>query len=47
MVRLSLDDNSEVGGNVRGGYVRWNLFIDATLSAGGHTWARDGQLTVP
>lgn len=47
VVRLSLGDNSEVGGNVRGGYVRWNLFTDATLTAGGQVWVRDGQLTVP
>lgn len=47
VVRLSLGDNSEVGGNVKGGYVRWNLFIDATLTAGGQTWVRDGQLTIP
>jgi leucyl aminopeptidase (aminopeptidase T) len=47
VVRLSLGDNSEVGGNVRGGYVRWNLFTDATLTAGGQVWVRDGKLTVP
>jgi hypothetical protein len=47
VVRLSLGDNSEVGGNVRGGYVRWNLFTDATLTAGGQVWVRDGQLIVP
>ena len=47
MVRLSLGDNSEVGGKVTGGYVRWNLFLDATLTAGGQTWVRDGQLTIP
>jgi hypothetical protein len=47
VVRLSLGDNSEVGGKVTGGYVRWNLFIDATVTAGGQTWVRDGQLTVP
>lgn len=47
VVRLSLGDNSELGGNVTGGYVRWNLFTDATLTAGGQTWVRDGKLTVP
>ena len=47
VVRLSLGDNSEVGGNVTGGYVRWNLFTDATLTAGGQVWVRDGKLTVP
>lgn len=47
VVRLSLGDNSEVGGNVTGGYVRWNLFTDATLTAGGQVWVRDGKLMVP
>jgi hypothetical protein len=47
VVRLSLGDNTEVGGNVTGGYVRWNLFTDATLTAGGQVWVRDGKLTVP
>lgn len=47
VVRLSLGDNSEVGGKVTGGYVRWNLFTDATLTAGGQVWVRDGKLTVP
>jgi Thermophilic metalloprotease (M29) len=47
VVRLSLGDNSELGGNVKGGYVRWNLFTDATLTVGGQVWVRDGKLTVP
>jgi hypothetical protein len=47
VVRLSLGDNSELGGNVKGDYVRWNLFTDTTLSAGGRVWVRDGKLTVP
>jgi hypothetical protein len=47
IVRLSLGDNSELGGKVTGGYVRWNLFTDATLTVGGQTWVRDGKLTVP
>jgi len=45
VVRLSLGDNSELGGNVKGGYVRWNLFTDATVTAGNHVWVRDGKLT--
>jgi aminopeptidase len=28
VVRLSLGDNSELGGSVGGGYVRWNFFTD-------------------
>jgi hypothetical protein len=47
VLRLSLGDNSELGGQVTGGYVRWNLFTDATVTAGGQVWVRDGVLTVP
>jgi Thermophilic metalloprotease (M29) len=47
VLRLSLGDSSELGGNVRGDYVRWNLFTDATVTAGGSVWVRDGKLTVP
>jgi hypothetical protein len=45
VVRLSLGDNSELGGTVKGEYVRWNLFTDATVTAGGHVWVRGGKLT--
>lgn len=31
IVRLSLGDNEELGGNVRGGFVRWLFFPDATV----------------
>jgi len=47
VVRLSLGDNTELGGNVGGGYVRWNFFVDATVTVGGETWVRDGRLVVP
>jgi leucyl aminopeptidase (aminopeptidase T) len=47
VVRLSLGDNSELGGEVGGGYVRWNFFTDLTVSAGGRTWVSGGRLTVP
>ena len=43
VVRLSLGDNSELGGTVSGGYVRWNFFTDATVSVGGNVWVEDGQ----
>jgi hypothetical protein len=33
-VRLSLGDNSELGGKVTGGYVRWNFFTDPTVTVG-------------
>ena len=44
VVRLSLGDNSELGGNVTGGYVRWNFFVDTTLTVDGEVWVRDGTL---
>jgi leucyl aminopeptidase (aminopeptidase T) len=34
VVRLSLGDNSELGGHVGGGYVRWNFFTDLTVTIG-------------
>jgi hypothetical protein len=47
VVRLSLGDNSELGGNVTGGYVRWNFFVDATVTVGSDVWVRDGRLQTP
>ena len=47
VVRLSLGDNSELGGNVTGGYVRWNFFVDATVTVGRDVWVRDGKLLDP
>ena len=44
VVRLSLGDNTELGGAVGGGYVRWNFFTDATVAVGGEVWVRDGVL---
>jgi leucyl aminopeptidase (aminopeptidase T) len=44
VVRLSLGDNTELGGVVSGGYVRWNFFTDTTVSVDGEVWVRDGQL---
>lgn len=44
VVRLSLGDNSELGGKVTGGYVRWNLFTDATVMVGNETWVKEGKL---
>lgn len=43
IVRLSLGDNSELGGNVKGPYVRWNFFTDATLTVGDSTWIQYGN----
>ncbi len=44
VVRLSLGDNSELGGEVTGGYVRWNFFTDTTVTVGGEAWVRDGRM---
>jgi hypothetical protein len=45
VVRLSLGDNTELGGTVRGGGVRWFFFADATVTAGGATLVEGGRLT--
>jgi len=44
VIRLSLGDNSELGGTVRAAYVRWNFFTDATVTVGSDVWVRSGQL---
>lgn len=44
VVRLSLGDNSELGGTVSGGYVRWNFFTDLTVTVGDTVWVRNGKL---
>jgi len=47
VVRLSLGDNTELGGAVGGGYVRWNFFTDTTVTVGSTVWVRDGRIVVP
>jgi aminopeptidase len=47
VVRLSLGDNSELGGKVTGGYVRWNFFTDLTVSVGSKIWVQDGRMVQP
>ena len=44
VVRLSLGDNQEVGGAVRGGGVRWLFFPDTTVTVGGTTLVKHGKL---
>ena len=44
VVRLSLGDNTELGGTVAGGYVRWNFFVDATVTVDGENWVEGGRL---
>lgn len=46
VVRLSLGDNSELGGAVTGGYVRWNFFTDLTVTVGSTTWVRGGRIAL-
>jgi hypothetical protein len=43
VVRLSLGDNTELGGSVGGGYVRWNFFTDATVTVDGEVWVEGGR----
>lgn len=44
MVRLSLGDNAELGGTVRGGGVAWFFFPDATVRVGDKTLVKNGEL---
>ena len=44
MVRLSLGDNEEIGGAVRGEWRRWFFFPDATVEAGGRELVKEGSL---
>ncbi len=44
VVRLSLGDNTEVGGAVRGGASRWLFFDDTTITVGTTTLVKDGKL---
>jgi hypothetical protein len=44
VVRLSLGDNNELGGSVRGGGIRWLFFPDATVVASGEPLVDGGRL---
>ena len=46
VVRLSLGDDTELGGTTGGGYVRWNFFTDATVTFRDEVWVRDGRMVV-
>jgi hypothetical protein len=46
VVRLSLGDNEELGGNVRGGFVRWFFLPDATVHVDFRYLVRDGKLVL-
>ena len=41
---MSFGDNSELGGSVRGGGVRWLFFPDATVLVGGEPLVDRGRL---
>jgi hypothetical protein len=47
VVRLSLGDNFEVGGAVRGGGVRWMFFPDTTVRVGNTVIVANGKLVPP
>jgi hypothetical protein len=44
VVRLSLGDNTELGGKVQGGASRWLFFPDATVTVGSTVLVKDGRL---
>lgn len=44
VVRLSLGNNLELGGNVGGNYVRWNFFTDADVFLDDVQWVKAGIL---
>ncbi len=46
VVRLSLGDDTELGGTTGGGYVRWNFFTDATVTFGDEVWVRNGAMAM-
>jgi hypothetical protein len=47
VIRLSLGDNTELGGKVGGKYVRWNFFTDATVMIEDEVWIMDGEVVKP
>ena len=46
VVRLSLGANEELGGNVRGGFVRWFFFTDASVHVDFRYLVRGGSLVI-
>ncbi|HXG34346.1 MAG TPA: hypothetical protein VNJ11_13345 [Bryobacteraceae bacterium] len=46
VVRLSLGDNEELGGKVRGRFVRWFFLTDATVHVDFRYLVRDGKLLI-
>lgn len=46
VVRISLGDNEELGGAVRGGFVRWFFLTDASIDYYGEFLVKDGKVVV-
>lgn len=46
VIRMSLGDNQELGGKVRGDFRRWFFFPDATLSSSRDVIVKDGKLVI-
>jgi hypothetical protein len=46
VVRLSLGDNEELGGSIRGAFRRWFFFPNATVVAAKRTLVRNGRLVI-
>jgi hypothetical protein len=46
VVRMSLGDNEELGGKVRGDFRRWFFFPDATISSYSDAIVKDGKVVV-
>ncbi len=44
-MRLSLGDNTELAGEVRGGVSRWLFFPDTTITVGADRIVENGRLT--
>lgn len=44
VVRMSLGDNTELGGRVEGDFVRWFFFADASVEVNGQLLVKDGKL---
>ena len=44
VVRMSLGDNTELGGEIGGGFVRWFFFPDATVEVNGRPLTEHGKL---
>ena len=47
VVRIGLGDNEELGGAVRGGFVRWLFLTDASLHVDYTYLVKDGKLVLP